>query len=68
VCLATTGDGACTDDCGGGGMAECTSEPLVEGHHWLTFDAGFQLEFDVPSTFESGGRCESLRVVGLPAR
>jgi len=49
-------------------MAECTTEPLVEGQHWLTLEGGFQLQFDVPSTFDFGGRCESLLVIGLPAR
>jgi hypothetical protein len=67
LCLASTGDGVCTADCGGGGVAECTTEPLVEGSYWLTF-GDFQLQFNVPSALPAGGRCESLVIVGLPAR
>jgi hypothetical protein len=67
VCLASTGDGACTADCGGGGVATCTTELLGEGDHWLTFD-DFQFQFSVPSSLPPGGRCESLVIVGLPER
>jgi hypothetical protein len=67
LCLATTGDGACTADCSGGGVAECATAPLVDGNYWLTFDS-FQFQFSVPSTLDPGGRCESLIIIGLPAR
>jgi hypothetical protein len=59
LCLASTGDGACTDDCGGVGSVEC--EPgleLEEGDFSLSFGSA-TIRFSVPSVVPPQGLCAS---------
>jgi hypothetical protein len=56
---ATQGQG-CTDDCGGGGFADCESETeLTEGKHTLKF-GDKTLEFEVPGVIAPGEGCIQL--------
>jgi hypothetical protein len=46
----------CTDDCGGGGLAECKGGPLVTGDQRVTL-GDLELVLSVPSTLPVGGVC-----------
>jgi hypothetical protein len=61
-CLADTSGSVngCTDDCGGGGVAECSSTTvLTKGEHTLRV-GDHSLTFDVPSILAPGDACLEL--------
>lgn len=47
---------ACTDDCGGGGSAECFATDVADGTHTATL-GDLSLTFEVPSLLPAGGQC-----------
>jgi hypothetical protein len=57
-CLVdTSGGGACTADCGGGGFANCESEVLLtEGKHTLEI-GGKSISFEVPGVLTVDENC-----------
>lgn len=63
-----TGDAVpCTDDCGGGGIAECTVGPLVAQTYFAIYE-DLIVAFEVSSVVEPGGRCVSRVTDGPPPR
>jgi hypothetical protein len=61
-CLADTSGSVngCTDDCGGGGVAECSSTTLLtKGQHTLRV-GDHSLQFEVPSILASADACLEL--------
>lgn len=55
-CLGSTGGGASTPDCSGGGFASCERPTLAAGKYTAKL-GGLEVAFEVPSTLPAGGRC-----------
>lgn len=66
--MSRVGDAVpCTDDCGGGGMAECPVEPLAAQRYFAIYE-DLIVAVEVPSLVEPGGRCVSGVQPGPPPR